>query len=510
MKKICMYLRKSREDVEAEKRGEGETLSKHRQILQKTAQNQSLNIIRIREEIVSGESLVHRPEMLMLLKELEQGLYDGVLCMDLDRLGRGNMQEQGLILETFKKSGVKIITPRKTYDLEDEFDEEYSEFEAFMARKELKLINRRLQRGRIRSVEEGNYIGSVPPFGYQIVHQDSHRTLQPHPDQGPVVKMIFQWYTEKIGANRIAAKLNQLGFKTATGLQWTHSPVLSILKNPVYTGKITWQKKKYTKSQNPGQNKMVQQQPKKDWIVAAGHHQPLISEEQFKTAQEMLQKKYHVPYKTKVTNPLAGLIKCKACGSSMVYRPYTASEPHLVCYRHCGCKSSKFSYVEARLLAALRQWLGDYRIQLESQGMACDEELQAAHRKALEKQENDLKELQAQKGNLHDLLERGIYDQSMFYSRVQILQERLDIHQQSICHIRRELAALEQQRTQNAKPLFVIENILDSYELTTDPKKKNMLLKALLHYAEYKKEKNQRNDEFTLVLYPKLPANNHR
>ena len=54
--------------------------------------------------------------------------------MDLDRLGRGDMKDQGIILETFKESKTKIITPRKTYDLTDEFDEEYSEFEAFMAR----------------------------------------------------------------------------------------------------------------------------------------------------------------------------------------------------------------------------------------------------------------------------------------------------------------------------------------------------------------------------------------
>lgn len=93
--------------------------------------------------------MVHRPEMLELLKEVKDNMCDAVLCIDVDRLGRGNMQEQGLILDTFKKSNTKIITPRKTYDLKDEWDEEYSEFEAFMARKELKLINRRLQRGRI-------------------------------------------------------------------------------------------------------------------------------------------------------------------------------------------------------------------------------------------------------------------------------------------------------------------------------------------------------------------------
>ena len=149
-----IYLRKSRADEEAEKQGEYETLAKHKSTLLKIAKEKKLNILEIKEELVSGESISNRPKMIELLSEVEKGMYDAVLVMDIDRLGRGNMQDQGLILSTFKKSNTKIITPRKVYDLNNEFDEEYSEFEAFMARKELKLITRRMQRGRIKSVED--------------------------------------------------------------------------------------------------------------------------------------------------------------------------------------------------------------------------------------------------------------------------------------------------------------------------------------------------------------------
>ena len=231
MDRVCMYLRKSRADEEAEQYGEGETLVKHKKILLKVAKEKGINIVKIYEEIVSGESLVHRPEMLKLLKEVEQGKYDAVLCMDMDRLGRGNMQEQGLILETFKKSKTKIVTPRKIYDLQDEFDEEYSEFEAFMARKELKIINRRLQRGRIRSVEDGNFIGPIPPFGYEIVHKGKIRTLEPNPEQAPIVKMIFDLYTNHgMGGSKIAHKLNELGYKTYTNKRWSNYSCLKYNK----------------------------------------------------------------------------------------------------------------------------------------------------------------------------------------------------------------------------------------------------------------------------------------
>lgn len=247
--KTAIYLRKSRADLEAEARGEGETLAKHRSTLLKIAKEMNLNVLAVREEIVSGESLVKRPEMLALLEEIEDNKYDVVLCMDMDRLGRGGMKEQGIILETFKRSNTKIMTPRKTYDLNDEWDEEYSEFEAFMARKELKIITRRMQRGRVASVEAGNYLGIHAPFGYDIHRLNKReRTLTINSEEASVVRMIFDWYAnEDMGANAIRSKLNDLGYKSKLGNEWNPYSILDILKNNVYIGKVTWQKRKEVK-----------------------------------------------------------------------------------------------------------------------------------------------------------------------------------------------------------------------------------------------------------------------
>ena len=126
----------------------------------KFAKENKLNVTDIKEEIVSGDSLFFRPKMLELLKEVENNMYYGVLVMDIDRLGRGGMKDQGIILDAFKESKTKIITPLKTYDLDNEMDEEITEFKTFFSRRELKTINRRMQGGRIRSIEEGNYIAT--------------------------------------------------------------------------------------------------------------------------------------------------------------------------------------------------------------------------------------------------------------------------------------------------------------------------------------------------------------
>ena len=230
-----IYLRKSRADEESERIGEYETLSRHKSTLLKVAKEKNLNIVDIKEEVVSGESIAKRPKMIELLNEVEKGLYDAVLVMDVDRLGRGNMQDQGLILDTFKNSNTKIITPQKIYDLSNEWDEEYSEFEAFMARKELKLINRRMQRGRIKSVEEGNFIAGTTPFGYKVEYLNNgrNRMLIIDEEQANIIRTIFDMYSTGSGATKIASYINSLGIKTNTGIPWRDKAIRDILKNKI-------------------------------------------------------------------------------------------------------------------------------------------------------------------------------------------------------------------------------------------------------------------------------------
>jgi len=514
MDRVCMYLRKSRADLEAEARGEGETLAKHKKTLLKLAKQQQLNIIKIREEVVSGESLIHRPEMLELLKEVENKTYDAVLVMDIDRLGRGDKVDQGLIERAFRESGTKIITPRKVYDPNDEWDEEYMEFESFMARRELKLINRRLQRGRVASVEEGNYIATRPPYGYQIHKTDHERTLIPHPEQAPVVRMIFDWYThdipsKRMGGSKIAQVLNQMGYRSYTGKPWTSSSVLAILKNAVYVGRLQWKKREEKKSVVPGKRKDTRTRPQSEWIDVQGKHEPLVTVEVFQKAQEILQRKYHVPYQivNGITNPLAGLIKCDMCGSSMVLRPYTKQQPHLICHSQlCGNKSSRFSYIEEMVIRGLRDWLVQYKADWERHEQPDrSNDLVDAKQAAVRSLERELKELESQKGRLHDFLERGIYDEATFLERSQHLSERIEATRSALAHAERELSHELKRQQAQLDIIPRVESVLELYDQTEDPAKKNSLLKTVIEKAVYRKEKWQRENNFELTLFPLIP-----
>ncbi len=93
----AMYLRKSRADIEAELKGEGETLARHEKMLTEVAIKRNLKIGKIYREIVSGESIEARPEMKKLLSDVKAGKWAGVLVVEVERLARGDTTDQGIV-----------------------------------------------------------------------------------------------------------------------------------------------------------------------------------------------------------------------------------------------------------------------------------------------------------------------------------------------------------------------------------------------------------------------------
>ena len=303
----AIYLRKSRADLEAEERGEGETLARHKKILIDLAKKYSLCIGKIYCEIVSGESIEARPIVQELLQDVENGKWKGVLVVEVERLARGDTMDQGRIAKSFKTSKTKIITPIKTYDPNNEFDEEYFEFGLFMSRREYKTINRRLQRGRLDSVKEGKYVGSIAPFGYDRVKlkNDKGFTLKKN-KEAEIIKRIFDKYAyNDITLNEVAKQLNICCYRPRKAEKWTVSTVKDILRNPVYIGKIRWNARKIVKEYNNG--KIVNTRPRNyNYIICEGIHNSIIDINTWNIVQEKLSK--HIPaviHNKKIQNPLA-------------------------------------------------------------------------------------------------------------------------------------------------------------------------------------------------------------
>lgn len=524
----CLYVRKSRADADAEARGEGETLARHINALLELAKRRHLDITKIYREIVSGETIAARPVMQQLLSEVEQGMWDGVLVMEVERLARGDTVDQGIVAQTFKFSDTKIITPIKDYNPNNEFDEEYFEFGLFMSRREYKTINRRLQCGRLASVKEGKYVGSQAPYGYtrEKLVGDKGYTLAPLPAEADAVRLIFQLYTvgekqkdgtyARLGVSRIVRRLNDMRIPPRKSNHWSPATVRDILINPVYIGKVRWNWRKDTKKMADG--RIVIERPRspiEKCIVADGKHPPLVDVEVFNLAQEYMSQNPPNPVgnRNTVKNPLSGLVVCAKCGKKMVRRPYNdrnRADTLMCADTACDNISSALHSVENRILESLQEWLCEYRLQWEINNSQAESASAAALKeKALQRLINEYDTLNKQLDNTHDLLEQGIYSTEQFLDRSQKLSERIRKNETDRAALSTDIAN-DKMREQGRKEIIPkVEQLLDIYDTLPSAKAKNDIFKEVLEKVVYVKTKNGRwnnsPDDFEITLYPKIP-----
>lgn len=485
----AVYLRKSRteEGMDTE-----EVLRRHRQGLDECAQYHGLDIVEYYPEVVSGESLYARPQMLRLLENVEAGLYDTVLCMDLDRLSRGRMKDQGIILDAFKDSGTLIVTPEKVYDLSDEIDDELAEFKTFMSRREYKIINKRLRRGLKRSIQEGCYVANAP-YGYHKVTIDRRPTLAIYEPEARFVRLMYDMYTNGYGCTVIAGQINAMGARPHRSAAFSRSSVAQILRNPTYIGKIVWDQKTHIKKNTKGNQKHITiYNPREKWTITDGLHPPIIEKEVYDKVQDIMAGRYHPSHNDgSVKSPLMGLVKCANCGGNMQRMVCKrGQQQYLLCVRKGCCASAKLELVEARILDHLQEVLDQIDLDQPEhrQDLAPLEEVVAAISK-------EATAANRQKSRLHELLEMGEYDLPTYRDRMSIVKEKLADIERRLADAQRRLdQAMAYEPTIHAAN---IRAVLDAY-WTSDAAHKNALLHSVIEIITYRKEKKTKPADFEL------------
>lgn len=520
----CIYLRKSRADVEAEMHGEGETLVRHERILLELAKKYNYNITQIYREIVSGDTISDRPVMQHLLNEVEQGLWTGVLVVEIERLARGDTIDQGKVALAFKASNTLIITPLKVYNPNNEYDEEYFEFGLFMSRREYKTINRRLQRGRIAAAKEGKYVAGLPPYGYDRVRIPESKgwTLQPNKIEAETVRLMFNLYAygmeqpdgsfQQIGLRKLGKILDNMNIAPPrTASYWTECTIRNILKNPIYIGKIYYNTSKRKKIISNGivSYKKISPPPEEQ-IISNGIHPPLISVKTFNRVQEIFNRHGAVPiHRTyKLQNPFAGILYCGKCGKAMVLKE---SPKFVYCCpnRNCNNIMSYAFILEERIIQALSQWLDNYRLEWSDNPSGTDQSIIALKEKNIAKLQRDIDTLNKQLSKTHDLLEQGVYDIDTFLARSRSINERSNAANKSMSELLESIKIDKQRADSRINIIPKVEKLLDVYSELPDAQSKNEMLKEIVERIEYVKEKRSPKkgpyDNFELVLFPKLP-----
>ncbi|MEZ2327379.1 recombinase family protein [Bacillus tropicus] len=287
IKSVAIYLRKSRKE---DSLTDAEALVNHRDLLTGIAKVNGWDFV-VFEEVASSMDTDNRPKLQALLANLSY--YDAVLVMDIDRLSR-NRYDSARIMEAFKRTDTKIVTADgRITDLNDETEEVLTGMQEVFSNYEYNQIKKRLQRGKVASAKQGNWVSGRVPLGYNYNRET--KRLQIDSVEAVVVKSIYDLYCISMKSYReIALELNQSGYRGKRGKCFTAKSIQRILENQVYLGHTNQYE-----------------------VFTENTHEPLVTADVFEVAQQIKARRSVVGSRAKEgRHSLSGLTYCGYCGHS--------------------------------------------------------------------------------------------------------------------------------------------------------------------------------------------------
>ena len=323
--KIAAYCR-----VSTEKEAQIDSLEKQIEFFNEFTKKNGYELYKLyADEGISGKQIKHRKQFQQMMIDAKAKKFDKVVVKDVSRFARNTVDLLQSVRE-LKSYGVQV-----DFLNNGEVMEGGSEFIltilGAMAQQESANMSKRVKFGKDITAKKGRVPNLV--FGYDKI-PDERYTLKINEEEAKIVKEIFESYVYKgIGTTKIAWNLNDRGIRTKkTKSKWVQTSIVRMLKNPIYTGRVTNKKSEVTDFITGTRKEL----PEEEWIVVERPEMRIISDELFNRAQELLERRsneFKLNNKREKTEYVfSTLIYCKHCGYSFrrIKRKYTADGPEYI------------------------------------------------------------------------------------------------------------------------------------------------------------------------------------
>lgn len=154
-------------------------------------------------------------------------------------------------------------------------------------------ISDRVRSAMRKRAVKGQVLGR-PPFGYRV---GEDRRLQVVDEEAALVRMIFNLYlAEGLGIRLIAKRLNEQGYRTRRGGNWSMVTIRDLLRNRVYVGTYT-----------------------RFGVKVPGNHTAIVSEADYRAVQQRMEQRRRPAAKAQPGRfLLSGLVYCGEGGPRMI------------------------------------------------------------------------------------------------------------------------------------------------------------------------------------------------
>lgn len=309
------YIIYARKSTESEDR---QSLSIASQIIemQEIAKREKLSVVKIFQESKSAKE-PGRPIFNEMLKFIEKGNAEGILCWKIDRLAR-NPVDEGLIKWMLQKETIAQI---KTFDREYNPDDNVviASIEFSMANQYIRDLSKNVKRGLAEKVRRGEY-PSYPPLGY-IGDPRTKRMIVLEEEARHIKEAFLLYNTGKWSVQRIADHLQKKGLRTRRGGIIYKGTLHRTLLNPIYCGMFRWKEQLYN-----------------------GTHEPIISKRIFDEVQRKMFPEKFLKREDKRKFAFRGLMVCGECGLKITAE-IKKGHTYYRCTKSFGTKKCSQQYI---------------------------------------------------------------------------------------------------------------------------------------------------------------------
>lgn len=269
------------------------------------------------DEGITGTSTKNRSSFNQMIEDCQNRLIDKIITKSVTRFARNTIDTLAYV-RLLKSFGVSVLFEKENLDTEETNSEILLSVLATIAQEESFNISRNLKWSYERKMRSGEWLPSCIAYGYDIVNN----SIIVNKEQSKVVKIIFKMYLNGYSAEGIAEYLNTKRIDAPRyAKKWNISSVLSILKNPIYTGKLIAQKT-FTTETIPFRKKVNNGEKNKYHYM--DNHEAIVTDSVFEKAKEIRHfvrvEKGNTSYNRMTYNNrtvFSGKLKCRYSGVTL-------------------------------------------------------------------------------------------------------------------------------------------------------------------------------------------------
>lgn len=419
-KAVGIWIRVSTED-----QAQGDSPEHHEKRARCYADSKEWEVVEMyRLDGVSGKSVSDHSETQRMLKDLKRGRIKGLIFSKLARLAR-NTKELLDFADQFRESEADLISLQESIDTSTPAGRLFYTMIAAMAQWEREEIADRVAASINIRAKLGKPLNGKVSYGYRW----QNKSLVPHPDEVPVLRLIFELFLEHRRKKRVARILNERGYRTRDQHLWSDTTLHRLLRDPIAKG---MHRANYT-TQTPQSLRQIK--PESEWVWTKV--EPVVSEEVWNQCNAILdQRREGKPRMAKrPVHLFSGLTWCH-CGTKMYVLTDT---PKYVCKR---CRNKvPIVDLEAIFCEQLKRFFLS-PIEVAEHLERADERIAERNevlRSLFEKRE----EIQREVKRVYDLYVSGKLDTDGFGEFYQPLQERQRQVDEEIPRVQAEVDVLK-------------------------------------------------------------------